>query len=93
MVLRKTRRISLHHLSEELFPLKQYKLGELCIMGPNNPKNYLDAYYGDDWEHTARFLRWHTWDWLPETVILTDADKMPAQPTTPLLDRTAELFQ
>ncbi len=46
-----------YYLEEELFPLKQYKFGNLLLNGPNYPLDYLDRMY-PNW----RFVGKHIFD-------------------------------
>jgi phosphorylcholine metabolism protein LicD len=39
---------------KNLFPLRPYKFGPLVVLGPNNPIDYLDRAYGDDWMTVRR---------------------------------------
>lgn len=34
----------------DLFPLKEYKLGSVFLLGPNKPKHYLKKCYGKNWK-------------------------------------------
>ncbi|MCJ7637329.1 MAG: LicD family protein [Nitrososphaeraceae archaeon] len=49
----KVRRVwpNCYHESINLFPLKEYKFSDFIVIGPNNPKPYLDRTYGIDWPH------------------------------------------
>lgn len=38
-----------YHNKIDLFPLKEYKFNSFSLLGPNNPKPYLDRGYGLDW--------------------------------------------
>ena len=40
------------HTKDNLFPLKKYKINNLIVFGPNNPKGYLDSCY-KNWETEA----------------------------------------
>lgn len=35
--------------NSDVFPLKEYKLGAITVLGPKNPKPYLDRSYGKSW--------------------------------------------
>lgn len=35
--------------SREMFPVVEYKFGNLTIMGPHNPVPYFERFYGKDW--------------------------------------------
>lgn len=38
-----------YFLKDELFPLKNYKFGIFNVLGPNNYKDTLSRFYGNDW--------------------------------------------
>ena len=38
-----------YHDYNDLYPLKSYKFDNFILMGPNNPKPYLDRAFGTDW--------------------------------------------
>lgn len=70
---------------DELHPIKEYTFGEFKIHGPHDPINYLNYFYGQDWNTVA-----HKWNHTVKgraTSVLTDEDRKPAQPTGPLKDR------
>ncbi len=67
---------------DELYPLKLYPFGEIQIYGPKNPEPYLDASFTKEWRTMA-----HKWNHMTnekEKMPITDADRIPAQPTGPL---------
>jgi lipopolysaccharide cholinephosphotransferase len=35
---------------KDLFPLKRYRFNNFTLLGPNNPKPFLDRAYGNDWK-------------------------------------------
>jgi lipopolysaccharide cholinephosphotransferase len=35
---------------KDVFPLKEYQLGNIIVLGPQNPKPYLDRCYGKSWK-------------------------------------------
>ena len=71
---------------KDLYPLKKYKFGEYKVLGPNNPKGYLDGCYGKDWNE----VKYQEWDHQKEEekfkqkVPLNKRDRQPAQPTGPI---------
>lgn len=71
--------------NKELYPLKKYQFGEIKLYGPHDPIPFLDACYSKDWRTHAR--KWNHLTYARETVILQDSDKLPAQPTGPLVNR------
>lgn len=42
-----------YHTKDDLFPLKSYNFHDFQLIGPNNPKPYLDRAYGDDYMTTG----------------------------------------
>ena len=70
---------------DELYPIKTYKFGEIHIKGANSPAPILEAYYGARWVTHA--VKWNHLGGGYETVLLTEKDKVPAQPTGPLMSR------
>lgn len=38
---------------KDLFPLKEYKFGNMYILGSRNPEPYLARYYGTDWRRVG----------------------------------------
>lgn len=82
----------IYYTHDELFPLKRYTFGALSIWGPQDPNTYLDNYY-KDWQTTAKFLINHeTYSYSSKTIILTDEEKVPAEPFGPLEDRIMLLY-
>lgn len=72
---------------DELYPLKEYQLGEIKVMGAQNPMPYLYTLYGNDCMDVG--YQWHNHeDGLQKIkagkITLTEKDKVPAQPTGPL---------
>ncbi|HLJ31271.1 MAG TPA: adenylyltransferase/cytidyltransferase family protein [Candidatus Babeliales bacterium] len=61
---------------KELYPLKTYTLGELTILGPNNPVPYLNASYERDWPYYAKI--WNHFFNVHEERELTENDLIPA---------------
>jgi lipopolysaccharide cholinephosphotransferase len=81
--------------ANDLFPLKDYKFGEISVKGPNNPFNYLYSCYGSDCLNVAYFYGNHK-DTNPNnrkkmTLTLQKKDFEPAQPTGPLLNRVQSM--
>jgi len=76
-----------HHKFKEatVFPLRDYQFGEMTLKGPNDAHAYLNAIYLPDWETVA--YKWNKKGGEKEGVVLSDQDKLPAQPTGPLEDR------
>lgn len=35
---------------DDLYPLKEYKFGNMYVLGPKNPTNYLNGCYGKSWK-------------------------------------------
>ena len=73
----------------ELYPLKEYKFGEITVMGPHNPMPYLHHLYGTDCMDIG--YQWHNHtnglQKIPTgKITLTEENRGPAQPTGPLLD-------
>lgn len=48
-----------YYKDDEIFPLKDYKFGNLTIKGPNNPVPYLERQYGD-WKTPVKEKGHHT---------------------------------
>lgn len=71
-----------YFLEKDFFPLKKYFFGEMLVMGPHDPYPYLDLCYSKNWFSVAEKSS-HSVDG-KITVILSDADRIPAQPTGPL---------
>ena len=72
---------------DELHPIKEYTFGAFKIHGPHDPINYLNYFYGKDWNTVA-----HKWNHTVKgrtTSVLTDEERKPAQPTGPLEDRVS----
>jgi len=73
---------------QEVYPVKEYRFGELTLHGPQDPLPYFNAIFGNDWNeiayqtinHRGRLAR-------KVKKTLTDHDRKPALPTEPLLDR------
>ncbi len=80
----------LHYISDELYPLKEYVLGEIIVMGPQNPIPYINALYGDDWHVTARDDSEKNL-YVDGEVTLTKELMKPALPMGPLKDRVAKI--
>ncbi len=79
-----------HFTEDELFPLKEYAFGSFMVWGPNKPHRFLDHLY-KDWSTTAKF-RVSTNTYASNVLILTDKEKVPAEPLGPLQDRVKELL-
>ncbi len=82
--------------SNELFPLKKYKFGELEVYGPNEYKPYLDRQY-PEWDQYAIIQQPHNYHYRLSGIekktkfILTPTLLKAAMPTSPLQDRTSRL--
>lgn len=72
---------------DELYPLKEYQFGEITLLGPNNPNPFLNCSFGHNWPNVAH--KWNHFTDQREIVVLTEKDKLPAQPTGPLEDRVS----
>lgn len=73
------------YYEDELFPLKKYQFGEIKVYGPAKPINYLNDYY-PNWKNTALI---YNHQGIPHTSKkISSKDRVPAQPTGPLEDRT-----
>jgi GR25 family glycosyltransferase involved in LPS biosynthesis len=74
---------------KDLFPLVEYEFGDFDIMGPNNAINYLNNYYGKDWNKVMYLQYDHEKEEELESVKVKITDKLrkPAQPTE-VRDRT-----
>lgn len=82
----------IYYTQDELFPLRPYTFGALSVWGPQDPYPYLNNYY-KEWQTTAKFLINHaTYSYSSKTVILTDKDKVPAEPLGPLEDRVTDIL-
>jgi hypothetical protein len=71
-----------YFVEKDFFPLKKYPFGAISVMGPCNPCPYLDLCYSKDWFSVAEKYS-HSFEG-KSTVILSDIDRIPAQPTGPL---------
>jgi lipopolysaccharide cholinephosphotransferase len=74
---------------KDLFPVTQYKFGKFYVMGPNNFLNYLDKYYGKDWNDIA----YREYDHEKEEEVkkikvkLTNKMREPAKPFDKIINR------
>jgi len=68
---------------DELFPVKEYKFGEIKVLGPAKTKDYLDRMYGKDWNKIAYRQYDHEKEEEVERikVRLNKEMRKPAQPT------------
>ena len=57
-----------HFLTEELFPLTNYKLGKYTLPGPHKYRPFLDRVYGTDWKEVGRT---HTLDHITKESLAT----------------------
>ncbi len=71
----------------KFFPLKDYKFGSFFVRGPKNPDEYLSRCYGNDYLKVAHYNCGHNNQCDTQKINLTKKDKVPAQPTGPLLNR------
>lgn len=78
---------------DELYPLIEYQFGRIKVLGPKNPFPFLFALYGDDCLETAYKWYDHKTEMgiAKQKMILTESDKVAAEPTGPLQDRVARL--
>ncbi len=74
----------------EIFPLKQYKFGEIYISGPQNPLPYLKGFYSEDILTTGCIYGKHSNSILNEIRCLVLEGQMlePLKPTGPLIDNS-----
>lgn len=71
------------------FPLSKYKFGPLLISGINNPKRFLDNFYGSDWESVAVISPKHFKSNHSSSIRTKMTEELfkPALPKEPLLNR------
>ena len=75
-----------YFLKDELYPLKKYKFGVFEVNGPNNPNQYLNRCYGNDWND----IKYQQYDHKIEKKLvkvktkLTEEDRKPAMPMEPI---------
>lgn len=65
------------HRTQDLFPLKQYKLGDAIVLGPKNPYPYLDRNYDYDQITTGyqvRNFEKSRWDPMVKGKVVQDRD-------------------
>lgn len=69
--------------------LKKYTFGDTVVNGPSEYEKYLDRMYGKDWNEIAYRQYDHSTDTVIQSirVKLRKADREPARPTGPLIDR------
>ena len=81
--------------ANELFPIKDYKFGNLLVKGPNDPFQYLICCYGPKCMDEAHFGHFHFGRKYVKkgTIKLTKKYKVPAMPTGPLQDRVSKILE
>lgn len=81
--------------ANELFPIKDYKFGNLFVKGPKNPHPYLICCYGEKYMDEAVYGHAHGKNKghvKKGTMTLTKKDRIPAMPTGPLQDRVSKIL-
>ncbi|MFH1254761.1 MAG: GNAT family N-acetyltransferase [bacterium] len=81
--------------ANELFPLKDYKFGNIFVKGPKNPYPYLICCYGETYMDEAIYGHAHGKNKghvKKGTMTLTKKDRIPAMPTGPLQDRISKIL-
>lgn len=71
--------------NDELYPLRGYPFGEIIVLGPYNPKPFLNACFGLYWPYYG--VMWNHFSQERIERELSEEDMLPSQPTGPLVDR------
>lgn len=82
----------IYSLREEIYPLQDYQFGEIVVKGPCTYEPLFTCCYGKDWNKIAyQSVNHATKKFIKIKRKLTDHDRVPAQPTGPLMERVNKL--
>lgn len=73
--------------NNDLYPIKDYKFGDIMVKGPNNPIPFLNDCYGNNWndEMYKDYDHENEIVYHKEIVPLLVSDKVAAKPTGPII--------